>query len=316
MAAIPATISLNWISNFAGPHRVCYRIVGQPTYTCTVPTPGIPTHPNCPGGGGACGYIINIMVDQETCDTINYEGYVQPTCEDEASLANRTPFNVAFVPSPACLRWEARCATGGVDEILIIGGGSGYTPGSNPTVTIVGDGVGAAATATVDGTGSVVSIVVDIPGGGYTTPPTILIAGPGGPGVTATASATLIPCPGFTLPNCDGTGPETTFPIAVGDLAAICGTTEPGGLPDEYVVVGSGNCLCDCINIDIENNGVQGDLNVTYIDCVLQAKVELTIPAASSLDAVCIVNGSLTYEELLDASINIINNGTCDGDGI
>ena len=42
MALVPAVLSLNWVSNYIGPHRVCYRIVGAPTFTCTVPgSPGL-----------------------------------------------------------------------------------------------------------------------------------------------------------------------------------------------------------------------------------------------------------------------------------
>lgn len=315
MAAIPAQIALNWISNYNGPHRVCYRIGSTGSYTCTVFAPGTPTHPNCPGGGLPCSYNIDITVDQETCDTVTYEGYVQPTCEERDSLANRTPFSVSFVPNPACKRYEVLCASNGVLAINIVGGGSGYTPGSNPAVTITGDGVSATATATVDGSGVVTSIVVDTPGSGYTFPPTITIAPPSS-GTTATATATLADCTGIVAQDCDGVGPETHYPVAVGDFVAVCAESLPGGFPDEYTVSENGTCLCDCVNVDINNTGPLGDLNVTYVDCLLQTKVSATIPAGNGLSGICIVNGSLTYEEVGNAVFNLVNNGVCDGDGI
>ena len=315
MAAQPAQITLNWISNTPGTHRVCYRIGGTGPYTCTVASPGTPAHPSCPGGGLPCSYVLDIMVDNETCDVVAYDGYVQPTCEDLESLANRTPWNVNFTPDPACDRWEVTCEQNGVGAINIIGAGSGYTPGSNPTVTITGTGTGATALATVDGTGTVVSIGIIAQGSGYTSPPVITIAPPPS-GTTATATSELLDCARIDIQDCTAYGPTRTFPIAVGDSVYMCGETAPAGFPDEYSVTANGKCLCDCTNVDINNTGISGVLNITYIDCITQLQTSAAIPAGNGLSGICIVSGSLTYQEVEQAIFNQVVNGSCDGDGI
>jgi hypothetical protein len=256
------------------------------------------------------------MIDNETCDVVDYDGYVQPTCEPLESTANRTPFAVSFTPDPACNRWEVLCASQGLDAILVVGGGSGYTPGSNPAVTIIGGGgAGATATATVDGTGAVVSIVVDSAGSGYTSAPTITIAPPPS-GTTATATATLQDCTGITMHDCSAVGPEISAPVPVGQSVYVCSENAPSGFPGEYTVTEDGKCLCDCINVDLSNTGPSGDLIVVYIDCITQTQIRVTIPPGSGLNDICIVNGSLTYTETEQAVFNQVINGTCDGDGI
>lgn len=72
-----------------------------------------------------------------------------------------------------------------VDSITVLTGGAGYT--SPPTVVILGDGVGATATATVSG-GQVTGVTMTNQGSGYTF---ALIQFLGGGGVGATAEATL-----------------------------------------------------------------------------------------------------------------------------
>lgn len=61
---------------------------------------------------------------------------------------------------------EVPQSTNGVDSLSILNPGYGYT--SAPTITILGDGVGATAHAVVSG-GSIKSIVVDNAGSGYTS---------------------------------------------------------------------------------------------------------------------------------------------------
>ena len=62
---------------------------------------------------------------------------------------------------------EQASVDGRIDHITVTNGGSGYT--SAPTVTIIGDGTGATATATIDvGTGQVTGVEITAGGTGYT----------------------------------------------------------------------------------------------------------------------------------------------------
>ncbi len=147
MALVPATLTINFTSNYAGVHRVCYRINNTGSYDCT-------TTVTCTGGGAFCSATINIMVDNETCDPVEYDGYVQAACEDEASLNGRVPFSVTFTPNPTCKGYTISCESVSVASIGVNVNGSGYDPNTPPVVTVApGPGVGATATATVSDNG-------------------------------------------------------------------------------------------------------------------------------------------------------------------
>ena len=82
-------------------------------------------------------------------------------------------------------QWSSQSAAinGGIENILVTAGGTGYT--SAPTVTITGDGQNATGTAVVSG-GSVVSITITNTGTNYTYA-NISLSGGGGTGATAYA---------------------------------------------------------------------------------------------------------------------------------
>jgi hypothetical protein len=186
MAPVPAIITVSWQSNYNGPHRVCFRIVGAPTYTCT--TGG--THPNC--GVGPCSYDIPITADNETCDPVNYEGYVQAACEDESSLLGRIPFAVSFIPSPACKQWSATCLGVGVASINVTDPADGYTPGLPPVVSIVGGGGAGATAVAVVGTGFILTTGLVGVGVGYNDGVYVAVPLIGGTGAGATADITIV----------------------------------------------------------------------------------------------------------------------------
>lgn len=142
MAAIPATINVNFTSNYAGGHRVCWRIGNAGPYNCS-------TVVTCLGGGNPCSANIAITVDNETCDAVTFEGYVQAVCEDIGSLNGRVPFSSTFTPDPTCDSFNITCNSVGLAGFVITNPGSGYTPGVPPLVTIVGTGTLAAGTAVV-----------------------------------------------------------------------------------------------------------------------------------------------------------------------
>lgn len=254
MAPIPATIQVSWQSNYNGPHRVCWRLVGAPSYTCT----SSGSHPNC--GIGPCAYNIPIVVDNETCDVIQYEGYVQAACEDESSLLGRIPFNVNFIPSPACERFEVICDSSVVGSLTINNAGSGYNPLSPPNV-VIGGGGGAGATATaVVGDGAITNLPISVAGAGYVDgfyPATSLI---GGSGVGATADITIaggvvtvanLVNPGSGYLNAEVLAPDTGVVGVPGVPAQFIITTDHGTIIQLVLVLaGSGYTSAPGVVID------------------------------------------------------------------
>jgi hypothetical protein len=82
---------------------------------------------------------------------------------------------------------EAAAVSGGISNIIVTNGGSGYT--SAPTVTITGDGTGATATATVT-SNAVTAINITAAGTGYSY---VVVTLSGGAGTSAAASAIVSP---------------------------------------------------------------------------------------------------------------------------
>lgn len=148
MAPVPATITVNFTSNYAGNHRVCWRTGGAGAYDCS-------TIVACAGGGAACQAVIAITVDDETCDTVDFDGYVQATCEDIGSLNGRVPFSAQFVPNQPCNMFTITCNTVGVASGTVTAGGSGYTPGASIALVFAGGGGSAAAGNAIVGNGGI-----------------------------------------------------------------------------------------------------------------------------------------------------------------
>jgi hypothetical protein len=98
----PATITVNFIGNYAGLHRICWRVCNTGTYSCT-------NIVECEGGGNPCSAVISIMVDPESCDPVCYEGYIQATCNAIDSPIGQVPFTVTYTPTPTCVGWTITC---------------------------------------------------------------------------------------------------------------------------------------------------------------------------------------------------------------
>jgi hypothetical protein len=73
-------------------------------------------------------------------------------------------------------------------QLSIANGGSGYT--SVPTITILGTGTGATASAVINNSGQITSVTVTNGGIGYTNPVIVQISGGGGSGANILATAT------------------------------------------------------------------------------------------------------------------------------
>jgi hypothetical protein len=134
MAPVPATLDISFTSNFpAGTHTVYYRISGSGPVYSTVSVSCTPYVPPAPAP--TCTVSIPIMVDNESCDPVTYEGYVQANCEPEDSPYGRIPFSVTFTPSPTCIALQYTSAVGPSVSFAL---GENCDGSLKPTVTIPG----------------------------------------------------------------------------------------------------------------------------------------------------------------------------------
>lgn len=284
MAATPATLTITFVSNYAGPHRVCYRTGGSGPYTCTTVV--------CAGGGASCSVDIPISVDNETCPTVNYNGYAQPSCEDINSTTGRIPFSVDFTPNPSCKRYVVTCASVGVASFNITNGGNGYAPFSHPAVVISGGGgIGATATANVDAFGVVTSITLNTAGSGYTSIPAVSIAPSGA--INATAEAVLGKCSELTSPGCSGSPILIPTILALNESVSICSPSAPT-IPSDYTSSQNSNCTCNCVEMTLSVTGTPGDAITYYYNrCSGQAITGVLIVGGSPSSIIdCVVSGS------------------------
>lgn len=306
MASTPATLTIEFVSNYAGAHRVCYRIGGSGPYTCALV--------NCTGGGATCSYDISVNVDNETCPVVNFNGYAQAACEDINSTNNRIPFSYDFTPNPTCKRYTVTCESVGIASITITNGGSGYTPGSHPVVLISGGGgSGATATATANGSGVITSIILNTTGSGYTSIPAVTIAAGGGGGVTATAEAVLGPCTELTSPGCSGSGVIIPTILALGESTNICSPSAPT-IPSDFSSVENGNCACNCVELTLSVTGTPGDtIQYFYTQCNgVAVSGVLSVGGSPAAIIDCIVSGSLITNAVVGSpAVSAVYGASC-----
>ena len=145
MAAVPALLNFAFDStNTSGCYRIATRIQGSGdpyVITAAACTPFVAPTLSVP-----CTAQIGITVDDETCDDVIYEGYIQPCCQEEASLDGRVPFTVTFTPNPTCKSYLLTCDSSGVSLVNVDTPGSGYTPGATVAV-VIADPAGTLAAA-------------------------------------------------------------------------------------------------------------------------------------------------------------------------
>lgn len=391
MAPIAASITVTFTSEYIGCHRVCYRLNNSGGYSCT--------NVDCAGGGASCSVTIPITVDNETCTTVEFDGYVQACCQDVSSLVDRIPFSTSFVPSPSCKRYLATCNNVPLASISVTNGGSGYTIGSHPSVSFSGGGGGSGATATanvgtgfilttnitfigggsgyVDGTyagvnilggsgsgavgtftvsggqvvsglittpgsgyqntdvlhpdasmmggnisnatfsvntdyGKVISVTLNTVGSGYTVAPAVTIAPPPS-GTTATATANLGYCTGFTVDSCVGQGnPILENTLQPGQSVDFC-TAGSAPAPSGYAIsLDTGSCLCNCTSTTIQATGSSGLVFYSATLCDGAIHQGTLNPLGSPNSAtVCIVSGSLLTKATGGAGVVVTTHGAC-----
>jgi len=150
-----ATLTINYIANYAGNHRICYRQVGTTNYCCLTDVvaatgPQTFTIDFSVPADYCFGTANQVVTPVETaCGPYAYEGYIQPICEPESSLLSRTPFGpITFTQDPTCLSYEIECITTDIQAINLGFAGEAYL--SIPTITFTGGTCGVAPAASVN----------------------------------------------------------------------------------------------------------------------------------------------------------------------
>lgn len=181
MALVPANIVVTFTANYDGQHRVCYREGNSGPYTCTTTSCTI----------GTCEAIISIFVDNETCDTVQYNGYVQASCQALESEVDRIPFSVSFIPAPGCKLYTVTCNNAPVASATITEEGVNYNPAVPPLIVFSGGGGSGAAATAVIGEGEIISVDSITPGSGYNDGSYTNVDVTGGSGTGALASVNV-----------------------------------------------------------------------------------------------------------------------------
>lgn len=309
MATVAAQITVDFVSNYTGSHRVCFRIQGSgDPYDCS-------TVVNCAGGATACQAIINTTVNTTSCDgTVTFEGYVQAACEDILSTSGRLAWTADFVPTVICERHEVLCARGGIASVTPNPGGQEYIladtlnivrAGGDPetsdgTVTIgtVGDGIINSVTGIIAAGAGYVALDVLTVTDAFGAGATIRVDTVGGGGDILT----------FTLLT-NGAGYVGPFTFPGGTGAGAIFDIQPGGVDYDIfgeiltvnVVTPGLYAIPPTITITT-GTGIGATLDVALVPCDVYTNVgtdcdgnQVDIPAAAldvgELFATCIEGG-------------------------
>jgi hypothetical protein len=99
MPLVDATLDISIVPGTGACARICYKKTTDTDYTCI--TQLLPSNPTA--------ISIPIQIDSESCDTIEYEGYIQGCCEPDGSTLGETPFTAIY--TPPCQAYNFRCET-------------------------------------------------------------------------------------------------------------------------------------------------------------------------------------------------------------
>lgn len=115
MPTVTGYISLTFSPVYLGQHRICWRegIVGP--YTCALY--------NCSPAVDPCNVQIPVTFDTNTCQVVNYNGYVQAGCEDPDTTDGAVFWNQDFEPVVDCDPYMVTCL-GTLVPVGTVGSGS------------------------------------------------------------------------------------------------------------------------------------------------------------------------------------------------
>jgi len=299
MAIVTATLTIDFTSNYAGAHRVCWRLQGSGNpYNCS-------TLVNCVGGNTACQAIVTASVNDTSCDgMITFEGYVQAACEDILSTNGRLTWTVDFTPTVVCERHEITCLRGPIDIIQIIDGGTGYLVGDTVVITRDGgDTETTDATITIDtvGGGGEITAFTITDGGLYGVQPTASITSGTGSGVDL--NVVLLDCPQELAigVDCDSNALNLPKGIPVGKTFAMCAD---GGIvltSNDYDLVTIGCCVAEdsedpvCVEYTIEHIAGGNPIDVQYTACGGDTSV-VAVASMTTVTICAILDGVLDEE--------------------
>ena len=261
-----STLRIVFTTTTVSDHRICWR-VDSGTYDCT-------TVVSCPTIGVYTSDITIPTLDNETCDDVIVDGYVQPTCYTEASTSGQVSFTSTFDPEPAdCVGYLVSCNEVGIESTTITDVGSGYATGTPLTIAASGTGTGYDIQGII-GNGGIKTWTITSGGTGYN----------GG------ASATFNNVPPVVLTG-SGTGGLFDVTITSGVITSIA-------LTSSNITPGAGFAISDTfefsntllgssgsggvITVNTVNTGELQYISVVNFGSGFVAQSLLTIPAPSS----------------------------------
>jgi hypothetical protein len=252
MAPEPGLLTINFTGNNPSGNRIAYQLSTDPV--------GVYTYVNslCLG---ACTEAIPILLDDLTCDTVTYQGYVQALCQDISSLVGRILFTITFTPAEPCYSERLRCNEVGVQELTITDIGNGYAvpPAAAPAITFSSGAATADAYIADDGVASLDMLTLVPAIGAYVD------------------NTYYIGCTGSTGPG-DWANTFLTVVVAGGVITSVVPTSPLN------TSVGSGHVIGDTLTLD----GVAGLPAGSTIDI-------LTLyPTGTLLEAIVTVSGTYT----------------------
>jgi hypothetical protein len=172
MAAI---LTVGYTPNYAGNHRICFKTTGE-TYCCYNDDSAsiIGVQKSIDINLDDFELCLGTLPASVGCAASEVDGYVQPTCIDQTSDINRSPF-IATFGTTVCNAYNITCEESGIAEITIDEPGYGWPTDVVPTITIndsSASGSGFVGTVTMncvpgENFCSIDSVTIDDAGQGY-----------------------------------------------------------------------------------------------------------------------------------------------------